>query len=177
MSGFFLDREYFITCAHFGLEGNAESEMKVPGSRLAWASCRREPFGMCYRLDQRGIAQIINCVVGPGYRKLYLYLLHLDMGRDIAIFKLDSDQNTGFGSGDSYKGCMGSITFDQLIASKDSQHCFSLAGRRVFSVGYNSTASREKFEGHRQRVKELLTPEKRLKAEKGPENVGTSLLL
>ncbi|MCJ1339796.1 hypothetical protein MMC09_005088 [Bachmanniomyces sp. S44760] len=73
MSGFFLDEELFITCAHFNPDASVERKMRQPNSNRAFVNQRPRaiyPYDGCHTL----------------------HLVHMDKQRDVAIFRLDPGQ-------------------------------------------------------------------------------------
>ncbi len=112
MSGFFINKDYFLTCAHFGPSSDTLKQMSEPGSKFARASVSRHPQSK----NSDG---------------LWLHNIYYDGPRDLALFRINASQDR-----QTIRPAF-TINFNSLVAAENEDFSSRFKDQRVFTIGYN----------------------------------------
>ena len=153
LSGFFLTKGVFITCAHFDELGSSKNEqLKTPGNGLCSISQHRTPkreFRSSF-LFFHHLLTVLPIDAHPD--NLKAHLLHYSLTDDIAIFKLDDGKTVEH---NRFLGLshVKDTTIDNFNAIK---------GTRAFAISCNAeTANEQDWENYINQQREALSPEQK----------------
>lgn len=148
MSGFFLDDKTFLTCAHFNPQQGAKEEMKAQKNGLVAIGRDRKPFGKhSLTLSIRTSVILISFSLGSNPKNVRAHLIHHDVERDYAVFRLDDEQPLS----EAFLG-------PESIVALDPPRMQNLIDYGLFTIGYNQDAFRADWAKCAKHYSAMLSP-------------------